>query len=155
MFCFITFSSVSFFNSLLSYFRSFSHFPPHVLRPVLIYCRISSSFELSIFKMHLYSTHSWTEHSDQYAYSLHFIHANKHVEVHVCSSGIANTFTVYSKSGLCHLQHIQTSSNSSTIAADSSNGVVTNTRCCRYSCMRSWWWVEVSPETCRAVSRYK
>jgi hypothetical protein len=38
----------------------------------------------------------------------------------------------------------------STIAADSSNGV-TNTRCCRYSCMRSWWWVEVPPETCRAV----
>ena len=28
------------------------------------------------------------------------------------------------------------SSNSSTIAADSSNGV-TNTRCCRYSCLRS------------------
>jgi hypothetical protein len=33
-------------------------------------------------------------------------------------------------------QHTQTSFNSSTIAADSSNGV-TNTRCCRYSCMRS------------------
>jgi len=32
---------------------------------------------------------------------------------------------------------------------------VTNTRCYRYSCMRSWWWVEVPPETCRAVSRYK
>jgi hypothetical protein len=32
---------------------------------------------------------------------------------------------------------------------------VTNTRCCRYSCMRSWWWVEVPSETCRAVSRYK
>jgi hypothetical protein len=30
----------------------------------------------------------------------------------------------------------ETSSNSSTTAADSSNGV-TNTRCCRYSCMRS------------------
>jgi hypothetical protein len=30
-----------------------------------------------------------------------------------------------------------------------------NTRCCRYSCMRSWWWVEVPSETCRAVSRYK
>jgi len=43
-------------------------------------------------------------------------------------------------------------SNSSTIAADSSNGV-TNTRWCRYSCLRSWWWVEVPPETCRAVSR--
>jgi hypothetical protein len=51
-------------------------------------------------------------------------------------------------------QHTQTGSNSSTIAADSSNGV-TNTSCCRYSCMRSWWWVEVPSETCRAVSRYK
>jgi hypothetical protein len=43
---------------------------------------------------------------------------------------------------------------SAAIAADSSNGV-TNTRCCKYSCMRSWWWVEAPPETCRAVSRYK
>ena len=51
-----------------------------------------------------------------------------------------------------HPQHTQTSSNSSTIAADGSNGA-TNTRCCLYSCMGSWWWV-VSPETCRAVSRY-
>ena len=38
--------------------------------------------------------------------------------------------------GVRHPQHTQSSSNSSTIAADSSNGV-TNTRCCRYSCMRS------------------
>jgi hypothetical protein len=53
-----------------------------------------------------------------------------------------------------HPQHTQTGSNSSTIAADSSNGV-TNTRCCRYNCMRSWRWVEITPETCRAVSRYK
>jgi len=30
---------------------------------------------------------------------------------------------------------------------------LTNTRWCRYSCMRSWWWVEVPPETCRAVSK--
>jgi hypothetical protein len=42
---------------------------------------------------------------------------------------------------------------SSTIAADSSNGV-TNTRCCRYICMHSWWLVVVTPATCRAVSRY-
>jgi len=28
-----------------------------------------------------------------------------------------------------------------------------NTRCCRYTCLRSWWWVMVPPETCRAVSR--
>jgi len=44
--------------------------------------------------------------------------------------------------------------NSSTVAAVSSNGV-TSIRCCRYSCMRSWWWVEVPLETCRAVSRCK
>jgi hypothetical protein len=49
------------------------------------------------------------------------------------------------KSGNC-------SSNSSTIAADSSNGV-TNIRCCRNSCLSSWWWVLVPPETCRAVAR--
>ena len=54
---------------------------------------------------------------------------------------------------LCCAQHTQTSSNSSTIAAGSSN-CMTNTRCCRYSCLRSWWWVEVPPETCRAVPRY-
>jgi hypothetical protein len=45
-------------------------------------------------------------------------------------------------------------SNSSTIAADSSNGV-TNNRCCRYRCMRSWWWVDIPPESYRAVSTYK
>ena len=45
-----------------------------------------------------------------------------------------------------------TSSNSSTVAAGSSIGVA-NTRCCRYSRMRSWWWVVVPPETCKAVSR--
>ena len=38
------------------------------------------------------------------------------------------------------------------IAAVTSNGV-TNTRCCRYSCLRSWWWVMLPPETCRAGSR--
>jgi len=31
--------------------------------------------------------------------------------------------------------------------------VVANGRCCRYSCLRSWWWVEIPPETYRAVSR--
>jgi len=42
---------------------------------------------------------------------------------------------------------------SAAIAAGSSNGV-TNTRCCRYSCLRSWWWVIVPPEKCTAVSRW-
>jgi hypothetical protein len=45
------------------------------------------------------------------------------------------------------------SSNSSMIGAAGSNGV-TNTRCCRYSYMCSWWWVEVPPETCKAVFKY-
>jgi len=48
--------------------------------------------------------------------------------------------------------HTQNSSNSSTTVAGSSNGV-TNTICCRYSCLCSWWWVEVPSETCTAVSR--
>jgi hypothetical protein len=31
----------------------------------------------------------------------------------------------------------------------------TNARCCRHSDMSFWWWVEITPETCRAVYRYK
>jgi hypothetical protein len=54
--------------------------------------------------------------------------------------------------GVRHPLHSHTGSNSSTIAADSSNGV-TNNGCRRYSCLRSWWRVMVPPETCRAVSR--
>jgi hypothetical protein len=46
------------------------------------------------------------------------------------------TVYLYLETALRHPQHTQTSTISSTIAADSSNGV-TNTRCCRYSCMRS------------------
>jgi hypothetical protein len=38
------------------------------------------------------------------------------------------------------------------ILLSAANGL-TNTRCCRYSCLRSCWWVVVPPETCRAVSR--
>jgi len=43
--------------------------------------------------------------------------------------------------------HTQTSKNSSTTAAGSSNGL-TSTRYCKYSCVCSWWWVEIPPETC-------
>ena len=46
------------------------------------------------------------------------------------------TVYLYLETALRHPQHTQTSSNSSTIAVDSSNGV-TNTRYCRYSYMRS------------------
>ena len=43
--------------------------------------------------------------------------------------------------------HTQTSS---TVLAGSSNGL-TSTRYCKYSCVCSWWWVEIPPETSRAV----
>ena len=55
--------------------------------------------------------------------------------------------TVSTASGICH-----TVTATCPIAAGSSIGV-TNARCCRYSCMRSWCRVEVPPETCRAVFR--
>jgi len=31
----------------------------------------------------------------------------------------------------------------------------TNARCCEYSDMSSWWWVEVPLETCRVVYKHK
>ena len=73
------------------------------------------------------------------------------------ASGICHIVNVICRYCLLHKcirqpQHTQTSSNYSTIAADSINGV-TNVRSCRYNCLCSWWWVEVPLETCRAVSR--
>ena len=64
--------------------------------------------------------------------------------------------TVSTASGTCQTVTATShySSISSTTAAGSSNGL-TSTRCCRYSCVCSWWWVEVPSATCRAVSRYK
>jgi hypothetical protein len=44
------------------------------------------------------------------------------------------------------------SSNCSTTAEGSRVGL-TGARCCNYSYMCSWWWVELPPETCRAVYR--
>ena len=46
--------------------------------------------------------------------------------------------------------HTQTRYNSSTTAPGSSNGL-TITRYCKYSCVCSWWWVEIPPETGRVV----
>jgi len=43
-------------------------------------------------------------------------------------------------------------SNFSTVAEGSRDGL-TRARCCNYSYMCSWWWVEVPPETCRAFYR--
>jgi hypothetical protein len=42
------------------------------------------------------------------------------------------------------------SSNFFTTVEGSKDGL-TSARCCNYGCMCSWWWVELPPETCRAV----
>ena len=44
------------------------------------------------------------------------------------------------------------SSNCSTIAEGTRDGL-TSARCCNCSYMCSWWWVDLPPETCRAVYR--
>ena len=43
-------------------------------------------------------------------------------------------------------------SNCST-TAEGNRDCLTGARCCNYSYMCSWWWVELPPETCRAVYR--
>ena len=47
-------------------------------------------------------------------------------------------------------------SNSSSISPTKGEGNrdgLTSARCCNYSYMCSWWWVELPPETCREVYR--
>jgi hypothetical protein len=39
--------------------------------------------------------------------------------------------------------------------AESNRDGLTSARCCDYSYMCSWWWVELPPETCRASSLQK
>ena len=39
------------------------------------------------------------------------------------------------------------------LTAEGSRYSLSSTRCCNYSYMCSWWWLEVPPETCRAVYR--
>ena len=64
---------------------------------------------------------------------------------HKCTYSIWYLLNCY-----CYRLILWKSCNSSTIAAGSSNGL-TSTRYCKYSYVCSWWWVEISPETCRAV----
>jgi hypothetical protein len=87
-----------------------------------------------------------------------YLHPSSRVKTTVSTpSGVCHTVTAVCRyrgkvgTGLSVL-HTQTSSNSSTIATDSNNGVTDNW-CCRHSRLRSWWWVMVPPETFRVVSR--
>jgi hypothetical protein len=113
---------------------------------------IASIFQYISNKMQRYTVHLYLETA------LHIsggnsIHHQERIQMYL-QHLVFVTPLLLSVGGLSHPQHTLTGSNSSTIAADSSNGV-TNSRCCRYRCMRSSWWVEVPPEICRAVSRYK
>ena len=85
---------------------------------------------------------------DATLHSLFYLENALHVSV-----GTTNHHQERKQLYLQHLVFVRPLLLPTAIAAGSSNGV-TNTRCCRYGCMSSWWWVEVPPETCRAVSGY-
>ena len=70
------------------------------------------------------------------------------------SSGTSTHHQEHIQLYLQHLVFVRPLLLPAAIVVGSSNGL-TNTRCCRYRCMCSWWWVGVPPETRRAVSRYK
>jgi len=86
-------------------------------------------------------------------------HPSSGVQTTLCTaSGICHTVTATCRyrgrvgTGLSVLW-LAYATRSTLKPAGGSNGV-TNIRCCKYSCLHSWWWVVVPPETCRAVSRY-
>jgi len=83
---------------------------------------------------------------DATLHSLFYLETALHV-----SGGTITRHQEHKQLYLQHLVFVTPLLLSSTIATDSSNSV-TNTRCCRYSCLRSWWRVMVPLETCRAVS---
>ena len=70
--------------------------------------------------------------------------------------------TVFTVSGTCqtiiatcsYYGRVETALHSQPAAAGSSNGL-TSTRHCKYSCLCSWWWVEITPETCRSIFQKK
>jgi hypothetical protein len=81
------------------------------------------------------------------------LHSLFYLETALHVSGVTSTYHQERKQlYLQHLVFVTPLLLPAAIAADSSNGL-TNNISCRYSCMRSWWWVRVPPETCRAVSR--
>ena len=55
----------------------------------------------------------------------------KYIPIYIQQDATLHSLFISAVGGVRHPQHTQTGCNSSTIAADSSNGV-TNTRCCRY-----------------------
>ena len=63
-----------------------------------------------------------------------FTHHQERIQLYLQHLGFVTPLLV--PATIVEVLELQSSFNSFTIAADSSNGV-TNTRCCRYSCMRS------------------
>jgi len=60
--------------------------------------------------------------------------------------------TVFTVSGTCQTgtATCHYCGTGSAVAAGSSNGL-TSTRYCKYSCICSWWWMEIPPKIYRAV----
>ena len=82
---------------------------------------------------------------------LHTVYLYLEIALHV-SGSISTHHQKCIQLYLQHLVFVTALLLPATIAAGSSNSV-TNTRCCRYSRLHSWWWVMVPSETCRTVSR--
>jgi hypothetical protein len=109
-----------------------------LLTLILLMWRIVSANSIPIYIQQDATLHSLFISGNYSARFGWYFHPSSGVHTPVSTaSGICHTVTAICRyRGVRHQQHTQTGSNSSTTAADSSNGV-TNIRCCRYSCMRS------------------
>ena len=106
-------------------------------------------------------SHLWRERFDKHSNIIILIYIQQDATLHslfyleIALHVSGGTSTNHQERKQLYLQHlviVRPLLLPAAIAAGSSKGL-TITRCCRYSCMHSWWWVEVPPETCRAISR--
>jgi len=81
-----------------------------------------------------------------------YVHGSVHCES--MSITVQQDATIYSLLYFCNCStcFVWNSTNCTTTAEGSRDGL-TSARCCNYNYMCSWWWVDLPPETCRAVYR--
>jgi len=140
-----------------------------IIRNINVFCDIcGKTLALREVFLWVFKFYPWVSFSNA---SLSFVHLTdvfnvhgsvppKCIPIYIQEDATLHSLFISGNCSTCFGWYVHPSSGAYTtvstaaIAAGSSNGL-TNTRCCRYSCIRSWWWVEVPPETCRAVSRYE
>jgi len=98
----------------------------------------------------------------KYNYVFFYVHGSVHREsMSITVQQDATIYTLFSFCKLLYMLQVVTPpiirstyncSNLYMIVEDSRDGL-TSARCCNYSYMCSWCWVELPPETCRAVYR--